>query len=255
MITCIETIQKNKKSNYSNFRIEPLEIGQGITLGNSLRRTLLSDLTSFAITGARINNIKHEFASISGLREDVLEILLNLKEINFKHSFIGNAQTNLEKTTGFISVKGPLVVTAGMFHLPQNVLKIINPHQYITTITDNSEFYLEIDLEKGKGYQLRNAARHKTDKVILTSAEPATLPVDALFMPVKRVNYKIKLIHDSFGNIKESLNIEIWSNGTLTPKRSLAEAIKLLLDLFYPLLITPEFLALSSEIVKFSLKN
>lgn len=249
-LTCIETFIDKKDTHYGCFVIEPLETGQGITLGNSLRRTLLSDLTSFSIVGARINNLKHEFTTIEGLREDVLEILLNLKEIVFKNSFILDEETTNSKLKGFLSVKGPLVITAGMLNLPKNQLKIINPNQYIATIVDNSEFYLEIDIEKGKGYKLIEEKNQKENQSKLSSIQPATISLDAIFMPVKKVNYKIKLIHDSLGNIKESLTLEIWTNGSITPKRSLYEAIKMLMNLFYPLLITPNFLNISSEFSK-----
>jgi DNA-directed RNA polymerase subunit alpha len=246
-LTCIETYVDKEDRYYGCFVIEPLETGQGITLGNSLRRTLLSDLTSFSIVGARINNLKHEFTTIEGLREDVLEVLLNLKEVIFKNSFTFSKETNLSKIKAFLNVKGPIIVTAGMLNLPKNMLKIINPNQYIGTIVDNSELYLEVDIEKGKGYRLTDQKNKKENDAKLSNVQPATLAVDAIFMPVKKVNYKIKLIHDSQGNIKESLVLEIWTNGSITPKRSLQEGIKILMNLYYPLLITPNFLNISTE--------
>ena len=127
------------------------------------------------------------------------------------------------------------------------MLKIINPNQYIGTIVDNSELYLEVDIEKGKGYRLTDQKNKKENDAKLSNVQPATLAVDAIFMPVKKVNYKIKLIHDSQGNIKESLVLEIWTNGSITPKRSLQEGIKILMNLYYPLLITPNFLNISTE--------
>ena len=249
-LACIETYVDEEEKHYGCFVIEPLETGQGITLGNSLRRTLLSDLTSFSIVGARINNLKHEFATVEGLREDVLEILLNLKEIVFKNSFTVNEELKTTKLKGFLNVKGPVIITAGMLNLPKDILKIINPNQYIATIVDNSEFYLEIDIEKGKGYRLTEENNPKENITKLSNIQPATLSVDAIFMPVKKVNYKIKLIHDSQGNIKESLSVEIWTNGSITPKRSLQESIKILMNLFYPLLVTKDFLNISSELSK-----
>jgi DNA-directed RNA polymerase subunit alpha len=114
-LTSLETYINKEQDHYGSFIIEPLEIGQGITLGNSLRRTLLSDLTGYAISGVRMNNIKHEFSMIEGLREDVLEVLLNLKEIVFKSSFCSKIKKNQTEVKGFLNVKGPTVVTAGMF--------------------------------------------------------------------------------------------------------------------------------------------
>jgi len=247
-LTCLETFIDKDQNNYGSFLIEPLETGHGITLGNALRRTLLSDLTGYSISGLRINDIKHEFASVEGLREDILEIILNLKEIVFKTSSQSPLETSMYK--GYLNVKGPIIVTAGMFKLPKNLLKILNPNQYICTITDTSEFYLEIDIEKGKGYRLSDETRKKRVKEKIFNSKPTTILVDALFMPVKKVNYKIKLIHDTKGNIKESLMLEVYTNGSMTPKRSLQEALKILMSLFYPLLITPNFLKISSEISK-----
>jgi DNA-directed RNA polymerase subunit alpha len=247
-LICVESYLKADQSHYGSFLIEPLEIGQGITIGNALRRTLLSDLTGFAITGARINNLKHEFASVEGLREDILEILLNLKEVIFKSAF--SARKTNTNFKGFLNVQGPIVVTAGMLNLPFGTLQVINPNQYICTITDQSDFYLEVDIENGKGYRLTEENMKLRAEEKLSAARPATLIIDSIFMPVKRVNYKIKLIHDSKGNIKESLNIEIITNGSITPKRSIQESLKILMELFYSLFITPEFLEASSILAK-----
>jgi DNA-directed RNA polymerase subunit alpha len=137
-----------------------------------------------------------------------------------------------------------------MFNLPKDSLKILNPNQYIGTIVDTSEFYMEIDIESGKGYSLTEETRKKTSYKTVSNLRPSTLFIDAIFMPIKRVNYKIKLIHDTKGNIKESLNLEIWTNGSITPKRSLQEGLKILLNLFYSLFITPDFLKVSSELSK-----
>ena len=250
-LTCIENYTDQEKSHYGCFIIEPLEAGQGITLGNALRRTLLSDLSGFAIVGVRINNVKHEFASIPGLREDILEVLLNLKEIVFKTAFSYKDKNFSPTLKGFLNVKGPCILTASMFQLPKNILQIINPNQYIATMVNTSELYIEIDIENGKGYRLTEESREKKiEDQISSQRKGSTLLVDALFMPIRRVNYKIKLIHDTKGNIKESLIFEIWTNGSMTPRRSLQEAIKILMNLFYPLFLTPNFFDLSSELTK-----
>ena len=254
-LTCIETYLDKEKNYYGCFLIEPLEIGQGITLGNALRRTLLSDLTGFSITGVRINNLKHEFSVVEGLREDVLEVLLNLKEVVFKTVFVSKAQLlkeqkSTQKLKGFLKVQGPIVVTAGMFQLPEGYISIINPQQYLCTLVDNSEFYLEIDIESGTGYRLSEDNRKRNMIQKVSSQRPSTLFVDSVFMPVRKVNYKIKLIHDTKGNIKESLNIEIVTNGAMTPKRSIQEALKCLIGLFSPLFLTPTFLAVSSNLAQ-----
>lgn len=245
-LTCLETYIDKNQNHYGCFVVEPLEIGQGITLGNSLRRTILSDLMGYAITGVRINNLKHEFSIIEGLREDVLEIILNLKEIIFKSC--KTAKIN-EPIRGFLNIKGPRIVTAGMFQLPKDILTIINPNTYICTIIDNSEFYLEIDIEIGKGYKLtEEIRRQKLEKTIFQSKQPSTLFIDAIFMPIKKINYKVKLIHDTKGNIKESLIFEILTNGSITPKRSLYEGIKILLNLFSSLFLTSNVLSISKNL-------
>ncbi len=249
-LNCIETYINKEKNYYGSFLIEPLEIGQGITVGNALRRTLLSDLTGFAITGVRINDLKHEFGLIEGLREDILEVLLNLKEVIFKSSFSTHQNKQDLRFKGYLKVKGPIVVNAGMFNLPKDSLSLTNPHQYICTLLDDSELYLEIDIERGKGYRLSEENRKNKIEKKLSGIKPSTLFIDSIFMPVKNVNYKIKLINDSKGNIKESLNIEILTDGSITPKRSIQESLKILMKLFYPLFMTQEFLAISSQISK-----
>jgi DNA-directed RNA polymerase subunit alpha len=252
-INCIETYIEKDFQHYGCFIIEPLNIGQGITLGNSLRRTLLSDLQGYAITGARINNLKHEFALVEGLREDILEILLNLKEIIFKNISSPEINNSGKIFKGFLNVKGPIIVTAGMFQLPKEVLSIVNPNQYICTIVNSSEFYLEIDIENGKGYKLVEENRKEKTEKVGSYIKPSTLFVDAIFMPIKKVNYKIKLIHDSKGNIKESLSIEIVTNGSITPKRSIYEALKIIIHLFSSLFINQKFFPLSNQIKNFEL--
>ena len=249
-LNCIESYIDKDQNHYGCFLIEPLEIGQGITLGNALRRTLLSDLTGFAITGVRINNLKHEFSIIEGLREDILEILLNLKDIIFKVSFPLQEKKDLNSCKGFIDVQGPIIVTAGMLKLPKNVVKVINPNQYICTIVDDSHFYLEIDIEQGKGYRLAEENRKRKIDEKFSILKPSTLIIDSIFLPIRKVNYKIKLIHDTKGNIKESLNLEILTNGSITPKRSLQESLKILMNLFYPLFINPNFMVISSQLSK-----
>jgi DNA-directed RNA polymerase subunit alpha len=247
-LTCIENFIDPENNQYGCFLIEPLQTGQGITLGNALRRTLLSDLTGYAITGVRINNLKHEFSAIEGLREDVLEVILNLKEIVFQSSFLSIAKQ--KKWKGFFNVQGPIIVTAGMLQLPKHVFKIINPQQYICTLVDSSFFYLEVDIEQGVGYSITDEIKKKKDFLKFHSQKPATLRIDALFMPIRKVNYKIKLIHDSRGNIQESLWIEILTNGSITPKRSLQESLKILINLFYPLFLNSDFIKLSLSLKK-----
>lgn len=248
-IHCIESYLDHQKHLYGCFVIEPLDIGHGITIGSAIRRTLLSDLTSFAITGVRINNVKHEFSNVEGVRDDILEILANLKEVIIQSSYFSTLQIK-QKYKGFIRVKGPCLVTAGMFFLPKNKFKIVNPNQYICTLTQPATLYIEVDIEKGSGYQLVEEIQEKRKKEVFFTAQPTTLIMDTLFTPIKNANYKIKLIHDTQGNIKESLLFEITTNGSLTPQRSLQEALKIILSLFSPLLISPDFETISLNVKK-----
>ncbi len=248
-INNLETFITQDKMWYGSFLIEPLQIGQGITVGNTLRRTLLADLVGFSITGLRINNIKHEFSYIEGVREDILELILNLKEIIFKSSFFILEENKYLKYKAFLNVKGPIIITAGMFKLPRMDFKIMNPHQYIGTIINNSELYLEIDIENNIGYKI---IEEKTQECINDNIflfKPTTIVIDSNFIPIKKVNYKVKLIYDTYGNIKESLFLEITTNGSLSPNRSFQETIKIILNLFYPLLINSNFLLISSILI------
>ena len=224
----------NKSNNYcGSFLIEPVELNQGITLANTLRRVLLNDLSSFGITGFRINDLKHEFSNFEGIKEDILELKSNLKEIIFKTSLNLIAQENI-KLKGILNIKGPAIITAGMLQLPQKILAVLNPNKYIGTLTTESNFILELDIEKNSGYFTLDDFYIQTNNY---KNEFHTFLMDTNFNPIINVNYKIKLIHDAKGNLKESIILDIITNGSITPKRSLQEALKLILNLFYPLLL------------------
>lgn len=255
-LTCLENVVRDNSEHSSCFLIEPLEVGQGITIGNSLRRTLLSDLSGYAITGVRINNLKHEFSTIHGIREDVLETLLNLKEVVLKDStqlkIRNDSQIALK---GYLNVKGPMVVTAGMFQLPKGLVTIVNPQQYICTLVRPCELYMEIDIERGKGYQLVEESRKTKISEKFFPDRPTTILVDSLFIPVRKINFKLRLIHDTKGNLKESLLVEITTNGSLTPQRALQEALKILMDGFYSLFLSTEFGKGNQSFIKNFLKD
>ena len=228
----LETYKKENTTYVGIYLIEPLEIGQGITLGNMLRRTLLSNLTTFAITGARVNNLNNEYQKIDGLHEDTLEILLNLKEIVFKSSL--SLINKYLKYKGYLNTYGPIIITAGLFNLPKNILKIINPQQYIGTLLTGNVFNLEIDIEnKNNTKKVKNSYQKIND---IFNSEAATLKIDNNFLIIKNITYKVNLIYDTFGNLKESLSLEITTNGSLTPKRCLLDSLKLLINLLYSLL-------------------
>lgn len=207
------------RDQYGKFILQPLAHGQGITIGNALRRVLLSDLEGSAIVAVRISGVNHEFSTIVGVREDVLEILLNLKEVVLKNH-------SKNPSLGRLKVQGPCIVTAANFDLPPEI-EVIDPKQYVATICNNSILEMEIKIDCGRGY---NLAEKSTEE-----SSTNFLQVDAVFMPIKRVNYLIEEIRSEQLSLKDKLTLEIWTNGSLSPQDSLAKAASLLTDLLSPL--------------------
>jgi DNA-directed RNA polymerase subunit alpha len=219
-IECIESKTQKNQAQYSKFILEPLERGQGTTVGNALRRVLLSNLEGAAVTAMRIAGVNHEFATITGVREDVLEIMLNLKEVVFK-SYTNQIQT------GRLAALGPATVTAGDFDLPSEV-EVVDPHQYVATLAEGAKLEMEFRLEQGKGY--RAIDRSKDEGLSLDF-----LQLDAAFMPVTQVNYSVEDLRIDGSQPMDRLALEIWTNGSISPKDALSQAAEILLDLFNPL--------------------
>ena len=218
-IECIESKTEGAREQYGRFILEPLEQGQGITVGNALRRTILSDLYGAAIVAVRIAGINHEFSTIAGVREDILEILLNLKEVVLK-SYTDKPQI------GRVRVQGPAIITAGLFEIP-NEIEIIDPRQYIATVCNNTIFEMEFRIEQGRGYRL-------VDKAIDDKAIDF-LKIDAVFMPAKKFNYIVEEIRINPYKVQEKLLLELWTNGSLSPQEALSQGATVLTNLFYPL--------------------
>lgn len=218
-IECIQSVTDGARDNYSKFVLGPLGVGQGITLGNALRRTLLSDLEGSAIVAVRIAGVSHEFSTIPGIREDVLEILLNLKEVILK------SQTNVP-SVGRLRVQGPAIVTTGDLDLPSDV-DLIDPNQYIATICGNNILEMEFRIETGKGY---NLIERTTDETSIDF-----LQVDAIFMPVKKVNYTTKEIRSNENLIEEQLILEVWTNGSINPQDAVSQGAEILTQILNPL--------------------
>lgn len=223
-IECVESKTFKNLSQYSKFVIEPLERGQGITLGNALRRVLMSNLEGTAVTAIRIASVNHEFATMKGVREDVLEIMLNMKEIVFKsHS----AQFQI----GRLVATKPGTVTADQFDLSSEV-EVVDKSQYVATLSEGGKLEMEFRIERGKGY--KSVERNKEDKD--KSGLPLDfLQIDAVFMPVTKVNYSIDEMRPEAGIPKDSLKLEIWTNGSIKPEEALSQAAAILEDLFKPL--------------------
>jgi DNA-directed RNA polymerase subunit alpha len=218
-IECIESKAESTRKQYGRFVLEPLKQGQGITIGNALRRTILSDLHGAAIVAVRIAGINHEFSTIAGVREDILEILLNLKEVVLK-SYTDKPQI------GRVRVQGPAIITSGSFDVPSEI-EIIDPRQYIATICNNTIFEMEFRIEYGRGYRL--VEKGIDEKAI------DFLQIDAVFMPAKKFNYTIEEVRINSQLIQEKLFIELWTNGSLSPQEALSQGATILTNLFYPL--------------------
>lgn len=218
-IECVESKTEGSGKQYGRFLLDPLLPGQGITIGNSLRRTLLSGLKGAAIVAVRIAGVNHEFSTVTGVREDVLEILLNLKEVALKSSCN-------EAQIGRIRIQGPAVVTAGLLEMPPEI-QVVDHRQYIATICNNTIFEMEIKIEQGYGYRLID--NYLDEKSI------DFLQIDAVFMPVKKFNYVIQEKRINSRLIQEKLTLEVWTNGSLSPQKAISEGSQILASLFQPL--------------------
>jgi DNA-directed RNA polymerase subunit alpha len=219
-IECVESNIEKNRGQYSKFVLEPLERGQGTTVGNALRRVLLSNLPGTAVTAVRIAGVNHEFATIPGVREDVLEILLNMKEIVFKSHTSG-------PQIGRLLATGSGTVTASQFDLPSEV-EVVDPSQYVATLAPGAKLEVEFRLETGKGY--RSVERGHDEAAALDF-----LQIDAVFMPVRKVNYSVEEVRADGSQEKDRLLMEIWTNGSISPQEALSQAASILVDLFDPL--------------------
>jgi DNA-directed RNA polymerase subunit alpha len=202
--------------NYGKFVISPLESGYGITLGNALRRVLLSSLPGAAVTSLRITGVHHEFSSIPHVREDTTALLLNVKQIRFK----SNAD---EPTRVHVEVRGEGPVTAGDLICPPEI-EVVNPELHLLTAdSDQVDIDLEMVVQKGKGY----SPAEERGKLPL-----GEIPVDAIFSPVRKVNYAVQRARVGQQTDYDRLILEIWTDGTITPQEALSQSAKELVQLF-----------------------
>jgi DNA-directed RNA polymerase subunit alpha len=219
-IKCLKSEKIESGACHGQFLVNSLRPGQGITIGNQLRRVLLNDLGGVAISAARIAGVSHEFSTIPGVREDILEILLNLKEIVLK----SKTQT---PQFGRLKIQGPTVVTADLIQLPPTI-EIVNPNQYIMTISTSNVLEIEFKFEYGTGYKLAS-------QTFLEENENY-LQLDAIFMPIQKVDFKIENVYDNVNNITERLFIDVWTNGSISPSEAIKEAGQITIDLFTSLI-------------------
>jgi DNA-directed RNA polymerase subunit alpha len=199
-----------------HFLLQSLESGQGLTIGNALRRVLLSNLEGTAITGIRIPGVAHEFSTIPNVREDVLEIFLNLKQIVLKSN-------KKEPSLGNVTIQGPGVITASTIKFDDDI-EIVNPNQYIATLSGNEVLNFDLRVENGIGYQFAEQANSNDNMNFLS--------IDAVFMPVLKVNYKINNVYIGYSKTTESLILEITTNGSISPEKALSQAAQKLMTWF-----------------------
>ena len=196
---------------------EPLERGFGVTLGNALRRVLLSSLKGAAVTSIKIDGVVHEFSTIPGVTEDVTDIILNVKSLPLKYE--GDTPRKMK-----ISVVGPCDVTAGMFELGAEI-ELLNPDHHICTVADGVTFNMEMTVAVGRGYVV--ASQNKTE-----NAPVGTLFVDSIFNPVKKVSYKVQDTRVGQVTDYDKLILEVETNGSVSPEDAVAMSAKILQDQF-----------------------
>lgn len=210
----IEVVETNDDNTYGKFVVEPLERGYGITLGNSLRRILLSSLPGVAVTSVKIEGVLHEFSTVPGVREDVTDIILNLKELCLKmHG------TDEEKTLR-IEAQGECTVTAADIICDADV-EILNPDLHIATIAEGGSLAMEITVGRGRGYH--TAEKNKKGEHVI-----GVIPVDSAFSPVRRVNFNVE--NTRVGQITDydKLTLEVWTNGSIRPDEATSLAAKIM---------------------------
>lgn len=218
-IECVESSTEESRNHYGKFVLEPLERGQGTTVGNALRRVLLSNLEGTAVTAVRIAGVTHEFATVPGVREDVMEIIMRMKEVILK-SYSHQPQI------GRLLVTGPTTVTTAHFDLPGEV-EVIDPTQYVATLAEGGKLEMEFRIERGKGYRTVEKGREEATSLDF-------LQIDSVFMPVRKVNYSVEESRGD-GSLKDRLLLEVWTNGSISPQEALSSSAAILVELFNPL--------------------
>lgn len=219
----IECIYSDEDPNYGKFIVEPLERGYGITLGNSLRRILLSSLPGSAVTSVRIDGILHEFSTIPGVKEDVTEIILNLKNLSVRLNAEGSKKA-------MINAIGPKEVTAADI-IADSDLEILNPDLHIATLEEGSKLMMEINISRGRGYV--PAEQNKTETMPI-----GVIPVDSIYTPVKKVNFTVENTRVGQVTDYDKLTLEIWTDGSIKPEEGVSIGAKIMqehLNLFIKL--------------------
>jgi len=213
----IEKDRSESTPTFGRFVAEPFESGYGLTIGNALRRVLLSSIVGAAITNVRIEGVTHEFSSLKGVVEDVSDIILNLKQVVVSMDTDETKVIHLDK-------KGPGVVTAGDIELPHNV-EILNKDLVIATLEKGGHLRMDLYVQKGRGYVSQDQNRNPDLGVDV-------IPIDAIFSPIKKVNYLVTNARVGQKTDYDKLTLEIWTNGAITPEDALTQAARVLIDQF-----------------------
>lgn len=212
----IETQDLQPDGTYGKFILEPLERGYGITLGNSLRRVLLSSLPGVAATSIKIDGVVHEFSTIPGVTEDVTEIVLNVKSLTAKLHSDG-------PKTVYIEAEGPCEVTGASIKADSEV-EILNPDLHIATVGESGKLFMEITLDKGRGYVPAERNKQMIQPVI------GVIPVDSIYTPVVKANYTVENTRVGQVTDYDKLALEVWTNGTISAKEAVSLAAKVLTE-------------------------
>ncbi|MBI4097160.1 MAG: DNA-directed RNA polymerase subunit alpha [Candidatus Levybacteria bacterium] len=203
--------------DYGEFAIEPLEPGYGYTIGNALRRVLYSSIPGAAVTTVKIAGVKHKFSTVPGLKENIVDFLLNIKQLNLK---LTDSKTSASVK---LSVKGPKDITAADLELPDGV-EVVNKDQYLGSVSGNKT-KLEMELTVERGYEYSLAEERKTSTL-------GVIPTDAIFTPIKRVNYAVEATRVGRQTNLDKLVLKVWTNGTVNPRVALDQAAQILASSF-----------------------
>ena len=231
-----EVIMINEKANQGNFEFRPLEPGYGLTVGNALRRVLLSSLEGYAITSIRITGVDHEFSTIAGVVQDITEIILNLKQVRLKQQI-----ALVESEVATLKVSKNDVVTAADLGSSLSNFQVLNPEQIICELDKKTTFDMEFTIAKGRGYV--PAEENETE-----DAPIGTIAIDSIFTPIQNVNYNIEDYRVGQKTDFEKLNLNITTDGSIEPKQALTEASKILIQHF--MLFSDEKISLEENAIE-----
>ena len=231
-----EVVMINEAANQGDFEFRPLEPGYGLTVGNALRRVLLSSLEGYAITSVKITGVDHEFSTVQGVVQDVTEIILNLKQVRFKQQI-----ETVESEVAILKVSKTDVITAANLASSLSNFQVLNPEQVICELDKKVTFEMQFTIAKGRGYV-------PAEENELDDAPLGTIAIDSIFTPIINVNYNIEDYRVGQKTDYEKLNLNITTDGSIEPKQALTEASKILIQHF--MLFSDEKISLEEDIVE-----